>query len=1294
MPDARSGAHDRLGVELAKLWDAAGLTNRAVERALGVSSSTFRGWRKGLTAPDPADEEKFWTFVHFLRAAADGPVPGDAELAVLLCAAQAEGKKGRGKQSPTARRNAPDRHFIRVHGAALETSAAELRGRTSERSDMNSFLEDRSPRALRYLCWQADAPVGKTALLADYVRHRPPPDVDILTYFVSSAHGDDSRAGFEEEMAGQIGELLDHTMEPGPSTVREWKRRFSLAAKKSIARNRTLLLVVDGLDDDVAWTGIAAAADRRPAHGSIAALLPAPPPPAMRVIVSVRRRVRFPDDLPPHHPLRRKARTHTLLPVAGVPLLRTPPPDAAALSGPVAGLLAVSGGGLRTADLAELTGLPADRIDRLVHGPAGRALVLDDPVLRTYSLAEPGLILAVREDLGEDGVARHDRALRAWAQRWSAAGWPHDTPPYPLALRLRTLTDTAERAAYVLDMPRLRRLAHTAGPAVALAQLDTLDEEIPQEQPVTADALATLVPLAAARDLLRGETREVSDGAPALLVRLGEIERARGLARSAPTPAACAVHLAEVAVETAYAGREDVDAVVLEAVELLARDRAGQGSPGGYVAPETYARLLGAARALAGLDRPGAARSLVRAVVHHPAAGVDSLIEAAGMLDVVRDADVAEVLHDRAEMLSAGGTLARTASVELWAVLARAVPSFSPCAGDRIEAVCQEIGPADGLGAVDVLAGAASALARLPAKRPIAAAARLREALARTARVVATPEDADGRPPSEDDQAHLRRELAGTLARLARAVVDTGATGSDLDDFGRLLDSLPEYLRIGVLGDSVRERARGFVESARERIGREEREASATAKETVNARRRSAEAGNAAYNEELRTKRRANRKGGGAGGKQPRAAVEASLRPRRHRRSSGLPAPDTAPQAAPPHLLLLQEAEDRLSAGDHLYGRELLESALQRSPVSRASSNAYRDPGSEPWTADLCQALGSMGEFGEGAALAACQAGPEDRARHLAALSRGCSLGGHDAAGSRYADEARVLVPEGGDPGLANLVAQALAHAGDASAASAMASGAAAAQRRQARTAVAAGLVRHRPEEAARIAEPLVEALARRIGEPGRPAPLRVLPELAALLLAFPDVRQPDRRLRDALRQVALRMAGAPVPDGTPAMAVLALLERLGCLPDEAADVVAAVTDRWRRSLRPGQDSCAEVALLAAVEGDITTAWRLAEALRAPDERSLALAAIAAHLSGVPVALSTRHRADDRVVRICLALAHRCADSSPRAESPAREAVRELLELGAWARAVPVLPRLAPGALTHLSTIARDLARR
>ncbi|MEU8624641.1 hypothetical protein [Streptomyces sp. NPDC048669] len=1285
MPDAQRGAHDRLGVELAKLWDAAGLTNRAVERALGISSSTFRGWREGRTAPDPADEQKFWTFVHFLRAAADGPVPGDAELAVRLRAAQADGKKGRGKQSPKARRNDPDRHFVRVHGAALETPPADLRGRTSERSDMNAFVRDGSSRAPRYLCWQADAPVGKTALLADYVRHRPPPDVDILTYFVSSAHGDDSRAGFEEEMAGQIGELLDRTMEPGPSTVREWKRRFALAAEESIARNRTLLLVVDGLDDDVAWTGVAAA-DRRPAHGSIAALLPAPPPPAMRVIVSVRQRVRFPDDLPPHHPLRRKARTHTLLPVAGVPLLRMPPPDAAALSGPVAGLLAVSGGGLRTADLAELTGLPADRIDRLVHGPAGRALVLDDPVLRTYSLAEPGLIEAVRGDLGEDGVARHDRALRAWTQRWSAAGWPHDTPPYPLALRLRTLTDTAERAAYVLDMPRLRRLAHTAGPAVALAQLDTLNEEIPQERPVTADALAALVPLAAARDLLRGETREVPDGAPALLVRLGEAERARGLARSAPTPAACAVHLAEVAVETAYAGREDVDAVVLEAVALLARDRAGQGSPGGYVAPEAYARLLGAARALAGLDRPGAARSLVRAVVHHPAVGVDSLIEAAGMLDVVRDADVAEVLRDRAEMLSAGGTLARTASVELWAVLARAVPSFGPCAGDRIEAVCQEIGPADGLGAVDVLAGAASALARLPARRPNAAAARLREALARTARVVATPEDADGRPLSEDDQAHLRRELAGTLARLARAVVDTGATGSDLDDFGRLLDSLPEYLHIGVLGDSVRERARWFVESARERIGREEREASATAKEMVNARRRSAEAGNAAYNEELKSKH-------GAGGKQARAALEASLRPRRHRRSTGLPAPDTALEAAPPHLLLLQEAEDRLSAGDHLRCRELLESALQCSPVSRASSNASRDPGSEHWTADLCQALGSMGEFDEGAALAACQAGPEDRARHLAALSKGCSLGGHDAAGSRYADEARVLVPEGGDPGLANLVAQALAHAGDASAASAMASGATAAQRRQARTAVAAGLVRHRPEEAARIAEPLVEALARRIGEPGRPAPLPVLPELAALLLAFPDVRQPDPRLRDALRQVALRMAGAPVPDSAPAMAVLALLERLGCLPDEAANAVTAVTDRWRRSLRPGQDSCAEVALLAAVEGDITTAWRLAEALRAPDERSLALAAVAAHLSGAPVALSTRHRADDRVVRICLALARRCADSSPRTETPAREAVRKLLESGAWARAVPVLPRLAPGALTHLSMIARDLAR-
>ncbi|MGW2766123.1 hypothetical protein [Streptomyces sp. NPDC001275] len=1305
---------------LTELWEAAGLRIGQVAQELGIPPSTFRSWLEGRTAPKAARADDFWSFVRMLQQAAVRPLYTDSEWAAALRAAQEEGTGERDRQIRPFRRQDPGHRFVRVHGPALDAAVADVQGRRDERTDMNAFVRDSSLGAPSYLCWHADGPVGKTMLLADYVRRRRPADVDILTFFVSAAHGTNTRAKFEGEMADQIGEFLGKPRDHVPRGVWEWKRLFAEAAAKSTRHGRVLLLVVDGLDDDVAWSGLAAEsrtpasgakartkarAGQSPVRGSIAALLPAPPPSGMRVIVSLRRCVRFPDDLrSERHPLRQSKHLRTLVSVPGVPLLRQPPPDATALGGSVAGLLAVAGGGLRTVDLAELTGLPLERVDRLAQGPAGRSLVFDDPVFQTYALAEPHLVRAVREDLGEAGVVRHTRELLAWSQRWRTAGWPEGTPPYPLAHQLRLLTGTAERAAYALDMPRLRRLACTAGPVTALAQLETFEEEIDTAAGTTSDGLATLVPLSAARALLRRESRDVPDGAPALLVRLGDVERARGLARSAPATSARAVHLADVAVEMAYAGRADVDAVVLEAVEWLERNRADQGFPGICRAPESYTRLLGAVRALVMLNETGAARPLLRAVVHDYAAGTEALIEAAGMLATVQELDVLAVLYDRADALSAGGTRARTAAVDLWGALAPAVPSLGPHIGDRIEVVCKELGPSDGLGAVDVLAAAASALAHLPATRDKAAARLTRKALARMAEAIETLKDSESLP--EDDQAHLGRELAGTLARLAQAVDDTGVMRDALDDIRRLMDSLPEHLRIGVLGDSMLERAQRVAEAAEEDRAQADRKALADAKDRKNAKRRAEYKSNAKYKRNREKKENKNRDRDKKRdalkaslmqhtkvqveqtepGDPPREVRRASATQRSdtHRRSVGLPSPGDGSQSDHPHLLLLQEADDQLGAGKLLRCRELLETALRRSPVS-----PLNPPVSESWTVDLSQALGLAGEFSESEALSECLPGAPDRARHLSALSLGCSLGGYRDAGGGYAHEAACLASGSADTGLMNGVAQALAYAGDGPAASTMATGRAA-EKRQALTAVAAGLVRHCRGEAARIAESLIDALPQRIDEG---SPFRVLPELAALLLAYPDVRQPDPRLHEMLRLGLVRMAKTPQQWHAPSMAVLTLLERFGCIPEENADMVASMTERWQRSLQPGQEPCAELALLCAVDGDTAALWRRAEAARTADGRAAALATAATYLAGVPMALATDSRADDRVVRTCLSLARASGDGRPPAEATARHIVRRLARTNAWTHTIPLLPQLAPGALGHLSVIARDFGQ-
>ncbi|MFJ4006360.1 hypothetical protein ACIPWL_23320 [Streptomyces sp. NPDC090023] len=1197
-----------------------------------------------------------------LQQAAGQAVYADSEWETRLRAAQKEAGEGRRQQFAKPPERKKGQRFVRPHTPARAAAAEVIQGRTDERTIMNSFVREPSSAAPAYLCWHADAPVGKTALLADYVR-RSPRGIDILNFFVSAEHGSDTRAEFEAQVGDQIRELLQTSEPCRPTGSREWHRLFAEATK----RNGKLLLVVDGLDDDVAWSAPAA----RGVRGSIAALLPLAPPPGMRVIVSLRRCVRFPDDLPPTHPLRRPEYRRTLTPLPGIPLVRRSPPDATPLGTTVAQILAVSGGGLRTEDLAELADLPADSVDRWAQGPGGRALILDDPVLGTYTLAQPSHATAARASLAVEDVARCTRQLLAWSSRWRTAGWPDGTPPYPLIHQLRLLPDPDERAEYVLDLPRLRRLVAQVGLDAALAQLDRFEEEIGATG-TAPGSLAILTRLAATRDVLRGESRAVPSGAPALLIRLGETERARALARSASTAADRARHLADVAVELAHAERDDAEAVAREAAELYCRV-----PPDAHADPETPVLLLGAAEALASLKSHDAARLLLHAVVGNRTAGTEVLTRAAALLTTVGDPALQTLLRERADDLSQGGVRARAVAVDLWGALARATPMGSVPDGDRIEAICKELEPEDGLGAVDVLAVAVSALLSLPHKRRKIAQQLLREALARITEALADPDAL-----SVDDQGHLRRELAGTLARLTLAV---GARGA-LDDMHRMLDSLPVHLRTGVLGDATAERARTVAEAAEVRRAEEDAEARAAAKEAKNAARR------AEYPKAKQREKEKQRILQESRGKRTAAQAPPPVQvrtpgpgiPRPHRPSTGQPsAGDHQP---PEHLRLLQEADNQLGTGDLLRSRELLDAALRHSPLSSVTPL----PGLEGWQADLSQALGMAGEFSAAEALAHDM---PDRARHFAALSLGCSLGGHTAPGAHYAREAARLATGDADPALANAVAQALAHAGDAFAARTLVTGRVA-EKRQALTAVAAGLVRHDPEESARIAQPLIEALVLRSDGD---ATLRTIPELAALLLAYPDVRHPGTRLREALRLALVPAARAAQSWHAPSMTVLALLARIGCVPGEEFETVTGMVDRWHRSLRHRhrhrQQPYTELALLAAVYDDEVALRRHTEAAPTPYGRATALSAAATYLAGTPVALATDTRADDRVLRTCLALARAAGDGRPPDLMAARSLLRGHLKTNAWAHTIPLLPVIAPAALRPVGEIARDIRR-
>ncbi|MFJ8229585.1 hypothetical protein ACIQ9E_06425 [Streptomyces sp. NPDC094448] len=1307
---------------LQEAWGCEKLTYRGLAKELDLSHSMLQGWIEGRTVPTPEREPGFRSVVARLKSAPGAPAYADVEWEAALRAAQQEARSAQHGQSSVYRRpKDPGLRFIGLHCPAPRVSAVEARLRKNERTVMTEFVRDSRPGAPSYLCWCADGPVGKTMLLAGYIRQKPPTGVDILTFFVSAAHGAHTRAEFENEIAGQIGRLLDDTEGPVPRGTRAWNALFAKAADKSAEHGRSLLLVVDGLDDDAAWSGGIAGSGwggkdgvpqsgppfgeepqgrsrgvRRSVRGSIAALLPSLPPPNMRIIVSLRRWAPLPGDVPEkRHPLRQIRHLRTLLPVAGMPQLRHPRPDATALGEPVAGLLAVANGGLRTADLAELTGLPADHLDRLVQGPTGRALVTEDPVLGTYALADPHLVRAVREGLGQAEVLRYTEELLAWSRRWRDVGWPDGTPPYPLTYQLRLLTGAAERTAYVLDVRRLHQLARTAGPDVPLTQLDAFEQEISAAPDAAsgAERMATLVALSGARSILRrAHGTHVPDGAAALYVRLGDTERARGLARSAPTALDRAVHLVETAVELAYAGQTcgeraalHTDAVVQEAVEWLARDRADQGFPGALRDSELYARLLCAAAVLARLNGPDAARPVFRAVLQDPAAGTAAITEAAGRLDAVMG------LHYRAETFSAGGLRARTVAVELYGALAQVAPHLGSYAGDRVEALCEELGDTEGLSAVDVLAAAASMLVTLPAKRHRRAVELLQAARARMRQALEALEESDSPADalSEADRAHLRRELSGTLRRLVEATVAMKEKG-DRDGIRRQMEAVPEDQRIGVLGDPLPERAHTILDAEEKERARRADEAAREAAERRDAERKTkrskADAERAALN-----RQRASRGARVAEAPQPAPTEPRDASPfpppRRsnpHRRSTGLLRPGDGPHPDRPEqplLLRLLEVDDQVRAGDLLRGRELLEAVLRSRPATRPVNSRHLPEG---WTVELCQAMGAAGVPDQAEALVEHLPDTYAQARHLAALSLGASLAGHENPGARYARAAARLVPAGAAPELANAVAQALAHTGDEAAATAMAAGGTR-QRQQALTAVATGLVRHSPEAAARVAEPLVEVLARRME---RGDSRTCLPELAALLLAFPDARNPSPRLSDVLGRAALRVADPSTAASAGPMAVLALLERLHCLPDEAVTAVEGAVGRWQHARQMEPQPSVELAILAAVNGDTIAVRRHAAAARTPDDRVMALGAAAAYLVGAQAALAADSGAHDRVVRTCLALAGAVDRGSPPCEEAARDITLELLRYEEWTRTILLLPTLAPGALGHLGAMA------
>ena len=338
--------------------------------------------------------------------------------------------------------------------------------------------------------WLVGGPwAGKTALLAEAV-HALPPEVDCVAYFLTRPTGDADRERFLAAVVPQLAWLLG-TDPPPPPDVHVFRNLWEQAAQRAADQGRQLLLIVDGLDEDL-----------RPGGYSVAGWLPGRLPGLLaRVLVASRLSPRLPGDVDPAHPLaalaadERKryrlpdspqaARLHELADQEITRLLRRVGDD---LALDVLGLLTAAGGGpLADADLATLAGSPPWKVRGVLDGEAARTLQQVGPAdTPRYTFAHETLLARCQQQgVGNPGYVRR---IHEWAATWRDSGWPtahagrQGTPLFLLDRYPRTLYgDPPRLAALVGDTGWLTTAIRTLGVDAVLAELKTAGAAAPGE---------------------------------------------------------------------------------------------------------------------------------------------------------------------------------------------------------------------------------------------------------------------------------------------------------------------------------------------------------------------------------------------------------------------------------------------------------------------------------------------------------------------------------------------------------------------------------------------------------------------------------------------------------------------------------------------------------------------------------------------------------------------------------------------------------------------------------------------
>jgi hypothetical protein len=357
---------------------------------------------------------------------------------------------------------------------ALRLPKGGLRGRASELAELAAFARpDPAGAPVRpYADWVAEAYAGKTALAAQFASD-PPPGVDVVAFFVSRWGGQTSQ--FLENACDQLAALVNRP-KPSSATAGTFSSLWKDAGKAAEGAGRTLLLLLDGLDEN------------DPSLPAVARSIPDDGDAYRRVVVFRRDPPEL--DLEPGHPfldpgkcirktLRRSEYAEAREAEAKKTLL-------AFLEGRQADALGrlAAAGPLTAREIAELIaldeGIPEKAIQRLAANeirPAleravnlgllwplpGSSRAPEEP--KRYAFQHDKLREITVIELDHETIDGYQEAVKEWAATFEEQGWPAKTPGYLLfwyPAMLAATGDTARLTALTTDV-RLSLLRSATG---------------------------------------------------------------------------------------------------------------------------------------------------------------------------------------------------------------------------------------------------------------------------------------------------------------------------------------------------------------------------------------------------------------------------------------------------------------------------------------------------------------------------------------------------------------------------------------------------------------------------------------------------------------------------------------------------------------------------------------------------------------------------------------------------------------------------------------------------------------